>query len=58
MSIHKYRVRSTFLSCGSRIRGPAIAVVTMVRDDNYEAREYLVNESCQSAILRDLPFDD
>ena len=35
-----------------------IAVVTMVRDDNHEARAYLVHESCQSAILRDLPFDD
>ena len=58
MSIHKYRVRSTCLSCCNRIRGPAVAVVTMVREDNHETKARLVHESCQNAILLDLPFDN
>ena len=58
MSIRKYRVRSTYLSCNRRLRGSAVAVVTKIREDNHEAKVYLVHESCQSTMLRDLPFDD
>ena len=45
MSIHKYRVKSTCLSCGSRIRGPDVAIVTMVREDNHETKAHSVHES-------------
>ena len=58
MSIRKYTVRSTCLSCNRRLRGSAVAVVTKVREDNHEARFYLVHESCQRTMLRALPFDD
>ena len=59
MSVCKYRVRGTLcLSCGSRIKGPAVVVVTQVREDDYVARACIVHESCQSAMLLDVPFDD
>ena len=45
MSIHKYRVKSTCLSCGSRIRRPDVAIVTMVREDNHETKAHSVHES-------------
>ena len=58
MPVNKYRVRSTYLSYNRRISGPAVAVVTTVREDDHQPRAYLVHESCQSAMLIDLPFDD
>ena len=58
MSISKHRVRSTCLSCGRRISGPAVAVVTKIKEDNHQPRAYLVHEGCQNAMLRDLPFED
>ena len=58
MPISKYRVRSTCLSCNTHIRGPAVAVVTNVKEDQHEPRGYLLHESCQSAMLRDIPFND
>ena len=48
MSIHKYRVKSTCLSCGSRIRGPDVAVVTMVREDNQETKAHSVRRFLNS----------
>ena len=32
--------------------------MTKIKEDDYEARAYLVHESCQSAMLLDLPFYD
>ena len=58
MPVSKYRVRSTCLSCNRRISGPAIAVLTTVREDDHQPMAYLIHEGCQSAVLRDLPFDD
>ena len=58
MPVSKYRVRSTCLSCNRRISGPAVAVVTTVREDDHQPRAYLVHEDCQSAMLLALPFDD
>ena len=58
MSISKYRVGSTCMSCNKRISGPTIVVVTEVREDNHEPRAYLLHKSCESAMLRDIPFDD
>ena len=58
MPISKYRVRSTCLSCNTRIRRPAVAVVTNIKEDQHAPRAYLLHESCQSALLRDIPFDD
>ena len=58
MPVSKYRVRSTCLSCNRRLSGPAVAVVTTVREDEHQPRAYLVHEGCQSVMLRDLPFDD
>ena len=49
MPVSKYRVR---------ISGPTIAVLTTVREDDHQPKAYLVHEACQSATLRDLPFDD
>ena len=38
MSVCKYRVRGMLcLSCGSVIKGPAVGVVTQVREDDYAA---------------------
>ena len=46
VSVWKYWVRSTScLSCG-------------IKEDDYEARAYIVHESCQSGMLLDVPFDD
>ena len=58
MSISKFRVRSSCLSCNRRITGQVVAVVTTVREDDHQPRAYLVHEGCQSAMLRVLPFDD
>ena len=58
MPVSKYRVRSTCLSCNRRISGPAIAVLTTVREDDHQPKAYLVHEGCQSAMLLDLPFND
>ena len=58
MPVSKYRVRSTCLSCNRPISGPAVAVVTTVKEDDHEPRAYLVLEGCQSAMLLDLPFND
>ena len=58
MPVSKYRVRSTCLSCGHRTSGQAVAVFTTVREDDHQPRAYLVHEGCQSAMLRELPFDD
>ena len=58
MPVNKYRVRSTCLSCGRRVSGQVVAVVTAVREDDYQPKAYLVHEDCQSAMLRELPFDD
>ena len=58
MPVSKYRVRSTCLSCNRRIRGQAAAVVTTVREDHHQPKAYLVHEGYQSAMLRDLPFDN
>ena len=57
MPVSRYRVRSTCLSCNRRISGPAVAVVTTVREDDHQPRAYLVHEGCQSAMLREMPFD-
>ena len=57
MSVSKYQVRSTCLSCNRRISGPAIAVVTTVKEDDHQPRAYLVDEVGQSAMLLELPFD-
>ena len=58
VSVWKYWVRSTScLSCGIKIKGPSV-VVTKIKEDDYEARAYIVHESCQSAMLLDVPFDD
>ena len=57
MSVSKYQVRSTCLSCNRRISGPAVVVVTTVREDDHQPRAYLVHEGCQTAMLLDLPFD-
>ena len=46
------------MSCGTVIKGPAVVVMTKIKEDNYAARAYLVHESCQSAMLLDVPFDD
>ena len=45
------------LSCGTVIKGPAV-VVTKIKEDDCAARAYIVHESCQSAMLLDVPFDD
>ena len=58
MPISKCRVRSTRLSCNTRIRGPAVAVATNVKEDQPVPRAYLLHESCQSTLLRDIPFND
>ena len=58
MSVSKYQVRSTCLSCNRRISGPAVVVVTTVREDDHQPRAYLVHEGCQSAMLLEIPFDD
>ena len=58
MPVSKYRVRSNCLSCGRRISGQVVAVVTTVRKYDHRPRAYLVRDGCQSAMLRDLPFDD
>ena len=58
MPVSKYRVHSTCLSCNRRISGPAVAVVTTVREDDHQPRAYLVHESCQSTMLLDLPSND
>ena len=36
--------------------GPAVAVVTTVREDDHQPRAYLVHEGRQSAILLEIPF--
>ena len=58
MPVSRYRVRSTCLSCGRRISGLVVAVVTTIREDGHPSKAYLVHEGCQSNMLRDLPFDD
>ena len=58
MPISKYRVRSTCLSCGRRVKGNVVAVVTTVKEDKHQPRAYLIYEGCQSAILHDIPFED
>lgn len=58
MSVSKYRVRSTCLSCGERVRGQCVVVVTRLLEDDHEPRAYLLHESCQSAMLLETPFDD
>ncbi len=40
MTISKYRVRSTCLSCGRRVKGSVVAVVTTVKEDEHEPRAY------------------
>ena len=57
MPTSKCRVRSTCLCYNRRISGPAVAVMTTVREDDHQPRAYLVHEGCQSAMLRDLPDD-
>ena len=32
--------------------------VTLPREDDHQPKAYLIHEGCQSAMLRDLPFDD
>ena len=58
MSSSKYRTRSTCLSCNRRISGPAVVVVTNVKEDDHTARAYRLHESCQSTMLLDHPFAD
>ena len=58
MSVSKYLVRSACLSCGERVRGQCVVVVTRVREDDHEPRAYLLHESCQSAMLLETPFGD
>ena len=58
MPVSKYIVSSTCLSCNRRVSGQVIAIVTTVREDDHQPRASLVHEGCQSAMLRELPFDD
>ena len=58
LPVSKHRVRSTCLSCNRPISGPAVAVVMTVREDDHEAKAYLVHEDCQSAMLLEILFDD
>lgn len=58
MSVSKYRVRSTCLSCNRRITGQVVVVVTTVREDDRQPSAYLVQEGCQSTMLHELPFHD
>ena len=58
MPISKYRVKSTCLSCGKNIAGPAVAVVTQIKEDNHEVRAYLIHEACQSSMLRELTYNN
>ncbi len=58
MSVSKYRVRSTCLSCNRRISGQVIAVVATVGEDDHRPKAYPVHDGCQSAMLSDLSFDD
>ena len=58
MPISKYRVRSTCPSFGHRISATAVAVVAKVKEDDHQPRAYLVHEGCQSALLKEIPFDD
>ena len=46
------------MSCGTVIKGPAVVVMTKIREDNYAALAYIVHESCQTGMLLDVPFDD
>ena len=56
MPVNKYRVRSICLSCGRRITGQVVAVVTTVREDHHQPKAYLVHDGCPSAMLRELPL--
>lgn len=56
--ISKYRVRSTCLSCGQRVKGNVVAVVTTIKGDEHEPRAYLIHEGCQSAMRHEIPFED
>ena len=58
MTVSKYRVRSTCLSCNRRITGTAVAVITQVREDDHQPKAYLVHERCQSTMLLELPLAD
>lgn len=58
MSVSKYRVRSTCLTCGRRITSQVVAAVTTVREDDHQPRSHLVHEGCRSAMLSEIPFDD
>ena len=53
MPVSKCRVRSICWSCNRRISGPAVVVVTTVKEDDHQPRAYLVHEGCQSAMLLD-----
>ena len=46
------------MSCGTVIKGPAVVVMTKIREDNYAALAYIVHEACQTGMLLDVPFDD
>ena len=37
MTVSKYRVRSTYLSCGRRVSEPVV-VVTTAREDDHQSR--------------------
>ena len=58
MPVSKYRVRSTCPSCGRRITARAVAAVTTIKEDDHQAKAYLVHEGCQSTMLRKFPLDD
>ena len=58
MPVNKYIVSSTCWSCNRRVSGKVVAVVTTVREDDHQPRAYLVHEGCQSAMLREFPFDE
>lgn len=58
MSINKYRVRATCLSCGKRVKGPTVAVISTVKEDGHQTKVYLLHESCQSNMLLEIPFAD
>ena len=56
METRKYRVRTTCLSCGTPVSGTAVVVVTELPEDGDEERTFVVHESCQNAMIRDLPW--
>ena len=58
MPVKKFKVRSTCLSCGTKITGTTVALITEIKEDNQRVKAYLLHESCQSNMIRDIPFDN